>query len=280
MLPESRILPILDHVVILVSYKSLQELPEILENSLTVIEGGSHADGRTVNKLIIFSDGSYIELIAFRDGLDPERRKEHRWGSLKEGAIVDWAYTLADVKEFSAVQKRVEDANSETGFRYHDPVPGGRIRPDGVELKWAISSVLDASKAPLWPGTAPFWCLDITPRHLRVPYRGKATETAPSYTNHPSHVVGVSQIVASVPGDEFSSISKVYNGIHGPAVENGSEVKVWRWVAHAGSKQGKQQVSLSVTPRHERYISLRLVGNEDSPRSIHILPDLAFEVGE
>lgn len=121
--PGSGILPILDHVVILVSYKSLQELPKNLENSLIVIEGGSHADGRTVNKLIIFSDGSYIELIAFRDGLDPERRKERRWGSLKECAIVDWAYTLADVREFLPcrnglrMQTRRQDSDITTQFQ-------------------------------------------------------------------------------------------------------------------------------------------------------------------
>ncbi|KAF5248684.1 hypothetical protein FANTH_5754 [Fusarium anthophilum] len=110
---SSSLRPILDHIVILVSYQTLQELPKRLGSALTVIDGGAHADGRTVNKLIEFSDGVYIELIAFQDGLDPEKRKTHRWGELEENTLVDWAYTLPDEKNFGVIQQRVKEANSE-----------------------------------------------------------------------------------------------------------------------------------------------------------------------
>ncbi|PKS06160.1 hypothetical protein jhhlp_007477 [Lomentospora prolificans] len=271
-------LPILDHIVILVSVESLQKLPKQLENALTVIDGGSHADGLTLNKLIIFRDGSYIELIAFRDNLDPERRHGHRWGSLKEGAIIDWAYTLADEKAFPAVQKRVEEASPETGVRYQDPVAGGRRRPDGAELKWAVSSAQDASHKPLWPGTAPFWCLDRTPRHLRVPYRDEETGVALPHTTHASGALGISQVFISVPEKEFSSTCLLYDLVHGPAIKHGSPEKAWHWTVYAGSSRGEQVVSLSASPgSKERHISLRLVGDQDSPRSIHVLPGLTLD---
>ena len=263
--------------MILVSHQVLQGLPQRLENSLAVIEGGAHADGLTVNKLIILPDGTYIELIAFREDVDPERRQKHKWGSLEEGQISDWAYTLAEEGGFAQVQARVKEASAASGITYQDPIPGGRLRPDGVELKWAVSSAQDASLSPLWPGTAPFWCLDRTPRHLRVPYRDEAAGAAPAYTQHPSGAQGVSRVSVSVPEKEFSDTSQVFEGVHGPAVEDGPARKVWPWVSHAGSDRGKQQVVLTTTSGQERRISLTLVGNQDSPRGVEVLPGLTFD---
>ncbi|KAM0553281.1 hypothetical protein ACHAPJ_007572 [Fusarium lateritium] len=261
--------PILDHIVILVSYQTLQELPKRLENVLTVIDGGAHADGRTVNKLIEFSDGVYIELIAFQDGLDPERRKAHRWGEVEENTLVDWAYTLPDEKDFGVIQQRVKEANSEV--IYHDPVAGGRIRPDGIELKWSVASAYTDSDKALYPGKAPFWCLDRTPRHLRVPYK-EDDGSAPSYTKHPSGAVGVSGVAISVPETERELIAGVYNGIHGSVTESGA----WPFVVHSGSTEGKHQITLNASQEQKRHIHLALLGDKNSPRSIDILPGITF----
>ena len=269
-------LPIVDHIVILVSYQTLQEIPQRLENFLTVIEGGAHADGLTVNKLIILPDGTYIELIAFRENVDPHRRNQHQWGSLKEGQISDWAYTFADEKYFVQVQARVKEAASASGITYQDPIPGGRLRPDGVELKWAVSFAQDASLSRLWPGTAPFWCLDRTPRHLRVPYRDEKTGAAPPHTRHPSGAQGVSRLSISVPEKDFSVTSRIYEGVHGPAVEDGPTGKAWPYVNHAGLDQGKRRVVLTTTSGQERQISLALIGTQDSPREVELLPGLTF----
>ncbi|KAH7234675.1 glyoxalase-like domain-containing protein [Fusarium redolens] len=261
--------PILDHIVILVSYQTLQQLPKRLESVLTVIDGGAHADGRTVNKLIEFSDGVYIELIAFQDGIDPERRKAHRWGELEENTLVDWAYTLPDEKDFGVIQQRVKDANSE--IIYHDPVPGGRIRPDGVELKWSVASAYTASGKAVHPGKAPFWCLDRTPRHLRVPYK-EDDGSEPSYTKHTSGAIGVSGVSISVPKEERHVIAGVYNGIHGSNTEQGT----WPFVVHSGSRNGKQAITLEISQDQKRHIHLTLVGDKSSPESIEILPGLKF----
>ncbi|KAF9772393.1 hypothetical protein IL306_009920 [Fusarium sp. DS 682] len=261
--------PILDHIVILVSYQTLQELPKRLENVLTVIDGGAHADGRTVNKLIEFSDGVYIELIAFQDGLDPEQRKSHRWGELEENSLIDWAYTLPDERDFGVIQQWVKEANSEV--IYYDPVPGGRIRPDGVELKWSVASAYTTSGKPVHPGKAPFWCLDRTPRHLRVPYK-EEDGSEPSYTKHSSGAIGVSGVSISVPKAERDIIAGVYNGIHGSTTENGT----WPFVVHSGSTKGKHEITLESSQDQERHIHLRLLGDKNSPDSIDILSGLKF----
>ncbi|KAM0082175.1 hypothetical protein ACKRZS_005672 [Fusarium odoratissimum] len=261
--------PTLDHIVILVSYQTLQELPKRLENVLTVIDGGAHADGRTVNKLIEFSDGVYIELIAFQHGLDPERRKTHRWGELEENTLVDWAYTLPDEKDFDVIQQRVKEANSE--IIYHDPVAGGRIRPDGVELKWSVASAYTTSGKAVHPGKAPFWCLDRTPRHLRVPYK-EDDGSESSYTKHPSGAIGVSGVSIAVPKEERHVIEEVYDGIHGSTTEEGT----WPFVVHSGSVNGKQEITLEGSQDQERHIHLTLLGDKSSPESIEILPGLKF----
>ncbi|KAL2673893.1 hypothetical protein Neosp_012337 [[Neocosmospora] mangrovei] len=273
MADNTSVRPILDHIVILISYETLQELPKRLEGALTVIDGGTHADGRTLNKLILFSDGVYIELIAFQQNLDPERRKSHRWGELEEGTVIDWAHTLPDEKEFSVIQERVKDATS--GATYRDPVAGGRIRPDGVELKWAVASAEDSSGNPLHPGTAPFWCLDRTPRHLRVPYQG---DQGASSTKHPSGALGVSRVSVTVSESELDVIAGVYDGIHGPASGTGADGKVWSYIVHSGSTQGKHHLSLGKSSDQKRHIHITLLGDKNSPGTIEVLPGLTFRV--
>ncbi|KAF4978634.1 hypothetical protein FZEAL_5037 [Fusarium zealandicum] len=266
--------PILDHIVVLVSYETLQELPKRLDGLFTVIDGGAHVEGRTVNKLIIFPDGVYMELIAFQENLDPERRREHRWGELEEGEIIDWAYTLPEEKDFAVIQQQVKDADD--AISYRDPVPGGRTRPDGVELKWSVASAEESSGKPLPPGTAPFWCLDRTPRHLRVPYQQEGS-AAPSYTKHPAHALGVSRVAISVPESDVSVLTRVYDGIHGASSQAASGGAVWSFAVPSGSTQGKHELSLSTSQDQERHIAIVFVGDEDSPYSIYGFPGLTFE---
>jgi len=60
---------LLDHVIILVPSSIIDSPPEWLTKHFTITQGGTHADGKTHNSLIVFQDGSYIELIAFVDGM-------------------------------------------------------------------------------------------------------------------------------------------------------------------------------------------------------------------
>ncbi|EXK88446.1 hypothetical protein FOQG_08274 [Fusarium oxysporum f. sp. raphani 54005] len=135
-------LPILDHFAILVSYQTLQTVTQSLKDSLLVIDGGAHADGLTVNKLIHLADGTYLEFIAFVEGVDPEKRRAHRWGNLEEGKIADWAHTLPSEADYAQLQKRVADAGN--GVTYGDLTSLQRHRPDGVLMKCLVSVALNA----------------------------------------------------------------------------------------------------------------------------------------
>lgn len=208
----------LDHIVILVSSQFLANLPPWLTDSLIVLPGGTHADGLTENKLVVFEDGVYLELIAFVEDADPDKRQSHRWGQRAEGQIVDWACTLlqegtgaSPEEQFTAVQDRIRSA--QTGYNYTNPIPGGRITPDGAVLKWAISAPYvdeTAFKTTLQftGGELPFWCFDRTPRPLRVP------RANPDNLRHPSGAVGVATVSVFVKGyDKLSHLRRVYDAI-------------------------------------------------------------------
>jgi len=68
------------------------------------------------------------------------------------------------------------------------PTPGGRLRLDGVRLDWQI----------VRPATTdlPFWCGDVTPRHLRVP-EGAVRHHANGVTGIPRVRILVSDAVTS-----------------------------------------------------------------------------------
>lgn len=170
----------LDHLVILVpdldtaigDYRAL---------GFNVQPGGTHADGATHNALVVFADGSYLELIAFlRDA------PGHRWGAHAargHSGFVDFALLPASV---GAV---VAEAAAR-GLAYQGPLDGGRLRPDGERLAWQIGT-------PPSP-ELPFLCGDITPRALRVP-EGAVRQ-------HPNGVTGVASLTLAV-GDLALSLA-------------------------------------------------------------------------
>ncbi|KAJ6786338.1 hypothetical protein PWT90_04728 [Aphanocladium album] len=261
--------PLLDHIVILVEHNTLTTIDDRLEGLFTVAPGGRHADGLTWNRLILFEDGVYIELIAFFDTVDPERRKTHRWGSLPEGTIIDWACSLHDEKDFGHIQHEVLDAKA--GYAYSDPVPGGRERPDGIVLKWAIGAATAPDGKPVFPGTLPFWCLDRTSRKLRVPY-----ESSPELTNHPSGARGVSRVVVEAPDGDVSHLQAVYKAIYEPGTSR-TEASGWHFNVPSGGNHGKQTISIT-KGTEEQVIKLALAGGPKSPSFVELLPGLIIKL--
>lgn len=260
--------PLLDHIVILVDHHALLGIDNRLDGIFRIAPGGQHAGGLTWNRLILFEDGVYIELIAFLDTVDPEVRRKHRWGSLPDGTIIDWACSLKSEREFGQIQKRVQD--TETGYTYHEPVPGGRQRPDGTVLKWAIGSALDPDGGPTAPGTLPFWCLDRTPRNLRVPY-----ESSPELTSHPLGVKGISRIVLEAPQGDVAQLQAVYDAVFRGS--GGSTADGWHFDVPARDPTGRQ--SISITPGGEgQVIKLALTGNAASPSFVELLPGLVVKI--
>lgn len=195
--------PLLDHIVILVPHQVLASLPSWLSSEFTILTGGRHADGRTENKLVIFADGTYLELISFVEGLSLEERLKHKWGPKPDGTIIDWAYSLKDESGFAAIQQRVNNAQSSAA--YADPIPGGRIRPDGEELKWAVALPTGTGAEGDLRGELPFWCFDRTPRELRVPNH------VAENIKHPSGSLGVHSLLVNISQEE---IKKAYAGIN------------------------------------------------------------------
>ncbi len=162
----------LDHVVILVADLGAA-VRDYAALGFTVEPGGTHAEGTTHNALVVFGDGSYLELIAF---LKPDAR--HRWGAWAERSwegFVDFALLPDSVP-------RVVDAARGCGLAYEGPIAGGRVRPDGERLEWQLGT-------PPTPDL-PFLCGDLTPRTLRVP-EGQARV-------HANGVQGVAAVTVAV----------------------------------------------------------------------------------
>jgi hypothetical protein len=128
----------------------------------------------THNALITFADGSYLELVAFRD---LNRALTHRWWKVAAdgGGLADFALLSDDLAADSAALAELVKT---------PPKDGGRFRPDGIELKWRTAVL----KAPL-----PFVIEDITARDLRVP-GGAASQHANGAIGIASVAVGAIDI--------------------------------------------------------------------------------------
>jgi hypothetical protein len=163
----------LDHVVLVVRDLS-GAMVDHRRRGFTVTPGGEHADGVTHNALITFADGTYLELVAFRD---LARSLTHRWWKVaaEGGGFADFALLSDDLNA---------DAAALADLVTTPPKEGGRIRPDGVELKWRTAFL----KAPL-----PFVIEDLTARELRVP-GGAAADHANGATGIASVVIGTVDI--------------------------------------------------------------------------------------
>ncbi len=168
----------IDHIVIAVRDLAAASV-DYAALGFTVTPGGEHTGGATHNALISFADGSYFELIAFRE---PDRPQEHKWwGRFARGeGTVDFALLADDV---SAEAARLGAA----GMAVESPVDGGRLRPDGQQIAWRNLG-LNAPGVPL-----PFVIEDVTPRELRVP--------PPPATEHPlgvTRIAGLALLVADL----------------------------------------------------------------------------------
>lgn len=169
----------LDHIVILVN--DLQRtITDYTKLGFTTAAGGEHPGGVTHNALVAFSDGAYLELIAFKR---PD--EEHRWwriGQRSGEGLVDFALLPGDIEQ------DIADAR-ERGLELEGPIEGGRLRPDGVKLEW------QTARPP--SGDLPFLCGDRTPRNLRVP-EGAAHRHANGTTGVARLTIGVEDLEASI----------------------------------------------------------------------------------
>ena len=141
----------LDHIVIAV-HDLDTTIADYTALGFNVQRGGDHPGRSTHNALVVFADGSYFELIAWKQPAPQERW----WQLLQrhgEGII-----------DFALLPRSVADTVTQAGQRglvLDGPLEGGRLRPDGERLHWQTARP---------PSTdLPFLCGDVTPRALRVP---------------------------------------------------------------------------------------------------------------
>ena len=169
----------LDHLVIAVHDldRAMQQHRDLGYN---VVVGGQHPGRLSHNALVVFADGSYFELIAWR-GDAPVEAWWHILQQQGEG-LIDFALLPHDTAEVIA-DARARGLNSIQG-----PLDGGRKRPDGVELKWTTARQATRD--------LPFLCGDVTPRALRVP-EGDLRQ-------HPNGALGVARVQVSVQDLEVS----------------------------------------------------------------------------
>jgi catechol 2,3-dioxygenase-like lactoylglutathione lyase family enzyme len=148
----------LDHVVIVVAdLAGAQADFEAL--GFRVALGGRHTATPTHNALIVFADGTYVELFAPLDGKSPQTSRDPWLARLARGeGMIAYALTCGSLP--SALPEAV-DLEWETE-------EDGRETPEGEELRWRVLFPNAAEGlAPL-----PFFIQDLTPRESRVPSTG------------------------------------------------------------------------------------------------------------
>lgn len=162
-----------------------------------VLAGGAHPGRTSHNALVVFTDGAYLELIAWRAPAPQERW----WRTLQEHGegLVDFALLPADTAQALA------EAQARGLHTLHGPVEGGRVRPDGEELRWSTARHATPD--------LPFLCGDITPRRLRVP-DGAAERI------HPNGATGVAALAVAVH-DLHQSLAR-YRALLGPGARIGT----------------------------------------------------------
>ena len=249
----------LDHVVLLLPYKDIINPPAWVTDHFTLSPGGRHADGKTENRLVLFADGTYLELIAFIND-DPERRKGHWWD--KPYGVIDYALTTPDETfgELKAINSRLAD--TDTAISYTTPKEGGRVKPDGQELQWRVTFPEGISR-----GSVPFWCHDITPRNRRVP----VTE---QNTSHPSGTLGMAGLSLQIQEQSASRLNKATAAIldHDLEEEARYGLGVPRPVPGAKKPYIKIQ-NAAADERKEVSLSLVLQTSQD-------LPDISHKIGD
>ena len=97
------------------------------------------------------------------------------------------------------------------------PKAGGRKRKDGADVKWEVTrpeyrEAKDTPGAGMFPTKridTPFFCHDVTPRIVRVPWDDE------EITKHPSSASGIAAVDVLVPADKLTAYSTLYSSITG-----------------------------------------------------------------
>ncbi|KAJ4513092.1 hypothetical protein HRR78_002939 [Exophiala dermatitidis] len=219
-----------DHVILLLDTPDFENPPAWLSDNFQIIEGGVHAGGSSRNKLIVFSDGTYIELINWI----AEPTEFFDWKG-KPAGLIDFALTTPAPKSaqetIAEVDKRLTSpgtsGDSGLGIQFKQPIHGGRKRKDGKKVEWYVTKPSFDNSAPSVPRPldqyfptgrldVPFFCHDVTDRLLRIPYKdSQESSSYSSLTTHPCGARGILSVDVVVPEEQFENYVKLYTAVSG-----------------------------------------------------------------
>ena len=160
------------------------------------------------NKLIVFADGTYLELFCWLD----RPREFHAWANKSPG-LIDFALTSLPSSTAQSLHMdimsrlRENSIGDELDLRYTLPVAGGRSNQDAVQVKWESSRPVSTKSVDRTD--FPFFCHDVTPRNVRVPFDDSEK------TYHSCGAVGISTIDVIVPKSKSGEFTKAYGQILG-----------------------------------------------------------------
>lgn len=160
-----------DHVVIAVNDLT-RAMASYASIGFTVLPGGRHSHAPTHNALVVFADGTYLELL----GWTAETSDDRWFRTLQQHGegIVDFALGPDALAQTLALTKA-------RGLVYSGPLRGSRETSSGDKVEWQSGRPASAA--------LPFFCEDITPRALRVPNGDMCL--------HPNGTLGISKITVA-----------------------------------------------------------------------------------
>lgn len=179
---------LLDHLVLFVDDLTTA-ITRFESKGFTVTPGGTN--GPTHNALIVFSNDTYIELIALQSSRARlvMRSLRHvgvlamrRW--LKrdlQTRLLDWMsgpQGLIDLCLRGTELNDISHLSPLCGIGLTDPVQFKRHRPDGLVVQWTLRGANDRRQ--------PFFIQDVTPIDYRIP--------AGDVRLHPNGAVGISEV--------------------------------------------------------------------------------------
>lgn len=133
----------------------------------TVTAGGKHEGTPTENALVVFGDGTYLELFALREpGMRDELRARRTWrdvDALGRRFLPAFLgpYGVADCVFRTPGLERYVSTAKLRGVPVDGPFSMGRERPDGVRLAWKLALPMSRE--------LPFLIEDVTPIERRIP---------------------------------------------------------------------------------------------------------------
>lgn len=230
----------IDHIVVAVN--DLQQTIQDYERlGFTVTIGGDHAHRGSHNALVVFQDGSYIELIAFKH--EPPVKDNDWWDVLQVGeGLVDAAVISADL---IAESQRLREA----GLDVAEPFQGGRHRPDGVEIAWRLARVKTDAGVRL-----PFVIEDVTPHDLRVPGGPQAV--------HANGTTGIAEITFGVTSREAAL--PVYTALFGAPLAGDRFVVGSQAIKIVESGDGDDGVAGLIATKGSRPVAVTFAGTNQA----------------